>query len=173
MRPGLAYSGRMTPAGHEDDAPSQGGGFDIDASQLRNRSLTEEESAQVRAAVAWLLHDIRVTGAITPDIRMDAHEDLGPDVVSAWVQNHGGTNGMGIRVRLSSPPAEQSAEVAEQLQEWEIEELASAGRPATWPECPEHPNSHPLSPEVRDGKALWCCPRTGRPAWPVGGLRSS
>jgi hypothetical protein len=60
--------------------------------------------------------------------------------------------------------------LAEQVQEWELEELAAAGFPATWPQCPDHPNSHPLSPEARGGQALWTCPRTGRRIAVIGGL---
>jgi ABC-type uncharacterized transport system ATPase subunit len=67
-------------------------------------------------------------------------------------------------------PADRLADIAQQLQEWELEELAAAGRPATWPECPKHPDSHPLSPRVRDGVAVWSCPRTGRTEYAIGGV---
>ena len=64
--------------------------------------------------------------------------------------------------------AEQVARVAEAVQEWEIEELAAVGRPATWPECPDHPDSHPLDAVVDGGKAVWRCPRSGRAISAIG-----
>ena len=42
-----------------------------------------------------------------------------------------------------------------------VEALWQAGRPATWPECPEHPDAHPLTATLRDRRAAWTCPRTG------------
>ena len=65
--------------------------------------------------------------------------------------------------------AEQVARLADQVQEWEIEELAAVGRSATWPECPDHPNSHPLQPGLSDqDTAVWRCPRSGRVISEVG-----
>lgn len=132
------------------------------------QSLTDTARSQLRASLAPVLRDISATGAIAPEIREEAHEDLGADVVSAWIQGSDGIYGAGIRVDMAAAPADRLADIAQQLQEWELEELATAGRSATWPECPEHPNSHPLSPRARDGVAVWCCPRTGRTEYPIG-----
>jgi hypothetical protein len=38
-------------------------------------------------------------------------------------------------VTLAQPAAERVAALADQVQEWEVEELAAAGRPATWPQA--------------------------------------
>jgi hypothetical protein len=133
------------------------------------RPLTDDAQRQLHANVAPVLRDIGAAGAIMPEIREEAHEDLGPDVVSAWIQGPDGT-GAGLRVDMALPAADRLADIAEQFQEWEVEELATAGRSATWPECPEHPNSHPLSPEVRDDAAVWVCPKNGRVEYPVGGV---
>ena len=62
------------------------------------------------------------------------------------------------------------AQLAEQLQEWEVEQLCWAGRSATGPECPEHPGSHPLEPAVAGDIAVWRCPRSRRVADTIGGL---
>ena len=77
----------------------------------------------------------------------------------------------GIRVQVSLPALERLADLADQLQEWEIEELAAAGRPATWPECPQHPATHPLAPQARSGQAAWCCPASGQVISVIGALR--
>jgi len=66
--------------------------------------------------------------------------------------------------------AERVTRLAEQFQEWEIEELAAAGRPATWPECRDHPNSHPLEPVLNESTAAWRCPRTGQMICAIGAL---
>jgi hypothetical protein len=67
--------------------------------------------------------------------------------------------------------AERVADLADQVQEREAEALAEAGRPAAWPECPEHPASHPLAPAVAgDGGSVWRCPRSGTPVCAIGEL---
>jgi hypothetical protein len=77
-------------------------------------------------------------------------------------------------VTLAQPAAEQVAALADQVQEWEVEALAAAGRPATWPQCPEHPASHPLEPAVSaDGGAIWRCPRSGLAVCAIGKLGAS
>ncbi len=46
------------------------------------------------------------------------------------------------------------------------------GRSATWPECPQHPNSHPLEPVAADQHtAVWRCPRSGAVICAIGDLR--
>ena len=137
------------------------------------RPLTDEESAELQAPLAAVLADLRATGALVPDIQEQAHEDLDPDVVSAWIQSPHGTSGTGIRVYLSQPPAERLANLADQIQEWEVEELSAAGRPATWPECPLHPGTHPLSAQPHAGQAAWCCPKTRQVIRPIGALALS
>jgi len=138
------------------------------------RQLTDSERTELRANLEPVLRDIRVSGAIVPDVVEQAYEDAGPHVVSALIQHgqeHAG--GRSIQVRLGQPPADRLADLADQLQEWEVEELAAAGRPATWPECPGHPDSHPLSPEARDGEAAWCCPASGQVVCSIGTLHVS
>jgi hypothetical protein len=64
-------------------------------------------------------------------------------------------------------------QAAHQLQEWEIHELWEHGRPATWPECPEHPGTHPLEPDTDgQGSAVWQCPRTQQVICAIGALDS-
>jgi hypothetical protein len=134
------------------------------------RPLTDTARGQLEANLAPVLRDMTATQAVVPEIREEAHEDLGPNMVSAWIQGSDGISGSGLRVDMALPAADRLADIAEQLQEWEVEELASAGRSATWPECPEHPNSHPLEPRVQAGAAVWVCPRNGRVEYPVGGV---
>lgn len=145
------------------------GGFYIDPHEFEVRPLTESESAQLYAELDPVLHDIRVTGAIIPDIREEAHGEL-EGTISAFVGSPFGSSGMGINVRVELPQAERLADLADQVQEWEVEELPGQGKSSSWPECPDHPNSHPLSPITRDGQAVWTCPRNGRRIAAIGEL---
>jgi hypothetical protein len=134
------------------------------------RPLSDAERAELRATLEPILRDLRSSGAIMPDIVEEAHDDRGPDCVSAWIQTPGGAGSRGIGVLVSLPAQERLADLADQLQEWEVEELAAAGRPATWPECPQHPSTHPLAPETRGGQATWCCPASGQAITVIGAL---
>jgi hypothetical protein len=55
--------------------------------------------------------------------------------------------------------------MTEQVQEAAFELVRSP-----WPECPDHPNSHPHSPDVRKGAVVWTCARGGRVIAEVGEL---
>jgi hypothetical protein len=133
------------------------------------RPLADSERGVIREALAPVLRDLRATGAIVPEVREEARDDRAGEAVSAWVTSDDG-GGMGVWVSLAGSPAERVAQLAEQVQEWEVEQLCWAGRSATWPECPEHPGSHPLEPAVIGGVAEWRCPRSQRAAGTIGGL---
>lgn len=135
------------------------------------RPLTDQEREVVREAAAPVLRDIAASGAIGLDLREEARADRGDEIVCAWLSGADGITGVDISVSLGSSATERVAELAEQLQEWEVEALWAAGRSATWPECPEHPNSHPLEPAVADGP-VWRCPRSGDVICAIGALRS-
>jgi hypothetical protein len=140
------------------------------------RALTDAEREKLRAALEPILRDMRSSGAIVPDVLEEAHDDPGPDCVSAWISPPEGAGAhdvgsRGIHVQVSLPPPERLAGLADQLQEWEVEELAAAGRSATWPQCPQHPDSHPLAPQARAGQAVWCCPASGQIISVIGSLR--
>ena len=42
-----------------------------------------------------------------------------------------------------------------------VQEVAMEALWRARPECPEHPNGHPLQLDEADGVALWACPETG------------
>ena len=132
------------------------------------RPLTESERARLHDTLAPVLRDIQASGAVLPVIRDETRDPVGDDFVSVMMWSSDGT-GMGVHVPTQDTAAARVARLAEQVQEWEIEELAAVGRSATWPECPDHPNSHPLQPGLSDqDTAVWCCPRSGRVISQVG-----
>jgi hypothetical protein len=96
--------------------------------------------------------------------------DADPDVVSAFIIRPSGYE-WGIRLQLTLPAKEQLVNLADQVQEWQVEELWAAGRSATWPECPEHPNSHPLSAVLHNDDAVWICPKNRHMICQIGELR--
>jgi len=136
--------------------------------------LTESERLVIARAIAPVLHDLEASGAIVPDVRYEAHADEGHDGregVHAWIKGDD-TSGWDVWTPTEeSSLAEQVWWLAQQVQEWEIEELWHEGRSTTWPECPEHPNSHPLEPGV-DGTdtPVWRCPSTQEAICAIGTL---
>jgi len=118
-------------------------------------------------ALEPVLRDIRALGAPVPRIGdEDWAED--PQAASAMLLSDDGS-AVGFRVRLGDPEADRIAEVADQVQDWVIDELM--GTSATnWPPCPNHLQSHRLRVAVRDGVATWVCPSDATAFSAVGSL---
>jgi hypothetical protein len=121
-------------------------------------------------ALAPVLRDLGNSGALVPDIRYKQWSDF-PGHVTAMLYGPDGS-GQGVSAMAAESLPQRIASVADQVQEWAVEALWSAGRPATWPECPEHPNSHPLTATVREDRAVWICPQTGHLVNGVGQLHT-
>jgi hypothetical protein len=140
------------------------------------RPLTAGEREVIQKATAPVLRDLEVTGAIVPEILyQSSHDDSrdGREGVSTDIGRGGGHGGDVWTPTEETSSAEQMWWAAYELQEWEIHELWEAGRPATWPECPQHPDTHPLEPDIDAGDtAVWRCPRTQRVVCAIGALGS-
>lgn len=119
-------------------------------------------------ALTPVLDDLGNSGAPVPDVR-DQQWASFPRQVSAMLHDSDGT-AQGVSAMADESLFQRIASVADQVQEWAVEALWRAGRPATWPECPEHPHSHPLAATVRDDRAVWICPKTGHLVTKVGQL---
>ena len=119
-------------------------------------------------ALAPVLRDLENSGAPLPDVRDRQWSDV-PGQVTAMLYGPDGS-GQGVSAMAGEPLPDRIASVADQVQEWAVEALWHAGRPATWPECPEHPGSHPLAARLRDHRAAWTCPKTGNLICAVGEL---
>jgi hypothetical protein len=106
--------------------------------------------ARLRAALDVLLPELQLTSGLQPHL-----EERGDSVMFLNQDGHG----QGIHLR-GGGETDELAQVADQVQEWAVEELWNQGRSATWPECPFHPSSHPLEPVVEEGTGIWRCPKT-------------
>lgn len=109
----------------------------------------------LRLAMEPVLRDLR--GAAIPAPRVEDDDWTGdPESPSVMLWGSDGS-GAGVSVTRSAPEFERIASVADQVQEWAIEELW--GRASTnWPPCPRHPNGHPMKATTRGVSAVWVCP---------------
>ncbi len=119
-------------------------------------------------ALTPVLRDLANSGSVIPQVRDHQWSDF-EGQVTAMLFSPGGS-GQGVSAMTGEPLPQRIASVADQVQEWAVEELCSIGRPTNWPQCPQHPRSHPLSAVVREGRAVWSCPRTGFVAAEIGRL---
>ena len=105
-------------------------------------------------------------GAPAPTV---GHRQWTDDPSAMLVDPVDGT-GFGVSMAPADPEAAQLAAVADQVQEWVVEALWRRGRSTSWPECPAHPNSHPLTPLVVAERAVWTCPATASVVAEIGDL---
>ena len=124
---------------------------------------------RLAAALAPVLRDARSTVGLAPEIVDESWSDV-PGRLSALMRAPDATWGVGVMAGASA--AERVVEAADAVQEWVVEQLWGLGRPATWPQCPEHPDTHQLAPRQREGIPVWACPRSGSVACRIGGLGS-
>lgn len=126
--------------------------------------------AYLAEAAQPVLRDLAATSAV--HLRVDP-----PTFPSAGQQAFLLTNIFGHAMQVQVPVGillpERIVTVADQVQEWTVESLCEQGLPATWPECPTHPNSHPLRPAVRSGRAVWECPRSSSFVSDIGGMAAT
>lgn len=107
------------------------------------------------AAMAPVLHDLQACGRAAPIVECrDWAQD--PALASAMLWSPNGS-GRGVVAVRSLPLWEQIAVIADQVQEWVIDEVREH-HGANWPACPRHPDTHPLRPSTNNKVAIWLCP---------------
>jgi hypothetical protein len=121
----------------------------------------------LRDAMAPVFRDLRVAGAAPARIEDKEWTD-DPNAASAFLWSADGS-GVGVYVFRDAPEAERVAALADQVQDWVVEELAARGA-SNWPPCPRHPHKHPLQATTRDAVAVWTCPTDGSTIAPIGAL---
>jgi hypothetical protein len=111
-----------------------------------------------------VLRDLDSSGSLIPDIRDEQWSDIEAQLTVMLCGPDG--SGQGVSAMAAEPSPQDI--VADQVQEWAVEALWSIGQTATWPECPAHPNSHPL--QRRCGKTAQCgSARRPDARWPASG----
>ncbi|MDP9847136.1 hypothetical protein [Streptosporangium lutulentum] len=126
--------------------------------------------SELLAALEPVCRDLETNCAVPPDIReAPAYPGGGEGLACAMFHAPDGS-GQGVSVVLGQDPSEQVARLADQVQEWAVEALWTAGLPAVWPHCPAHPDTHPLTARVDGNEAAWFCPHTGDRVAPIGEL---
>lgn len=131
-------------------------------------AVGEEIARELLEAAVPVLQDLERTCPFMPRIEpgkwsgMDRRFDA-----FAWGPDN---DAQGIHVEADDSAAERVASLADQLQELVVENLVPLGHQAVWPECPEHPRSHPLTATVDDGDAVWICPKSQTVISAIGGL---
>ncbi len=140
----------------------------VEVSQATGQARRGLVDSALSEALAPALRDLENSGVPLPEVRDRQWSDV-PGQVTAMLYGPDGS-GQGVSAMAGAPRPDRIASVADQVQEWAVEALWQAGRPATWPECPEHPGSHPLAAQLRDPRAVWTCPKTGNPTRAVGEL---
>ncbi|MEU6365129.1 hypothetical protein ABZ876_05165 [Streptomyces sp. NPDC046931] len=115
-------------------------------------------------AVETVLRDLRAQCAVQPDIRSD-----GTTGITLWAPDG---SGLGLTPHPDGTAAELLVHLADQVQDWAVEALWSEGASAVWPQCPTHPDTHPLTAAVRMDAAVWVCPKSGTTGARIGELKT-
>ncbi|GHB53813.1 hypothetical protein GCM10010306_054260 [Streptomyces umbrinus] len=126
-----------------------------------------DDDEEFTHALKTVLRDLRAQCPVQPDIRKDDDDFRG---VILYAPDG---SGQGVYAEPDGRPAMLLAHVADQVQEWAVEALWGQGEPAVWPQCPSHPDTHPLAATVEEGDeadAVWVCPSTGDTAARIGEL---
>jgi hypothetical protein len=118
-----------------------------------------------RDVLAPLIADLRTTNEL--DLGLDPDDEF----ICMVTEPDGSGSALGFGAHTHS--AEWLAATADQLQDIVIDARRSVGLPVTWPECPSHPATHPLSPVVDAGGAVWVCRQGGNVRIPIGTLADS
>lgn len=111
-----------------------------------------DELAHFDRALDPVIADLRASGGPLPASIGELYGDAGSQLIRNFV-GRGGSRG--IRMPVGERLAEQIAFVADEVQEWAVEE--NWGRDSNWPKCPRHPTTHPLEVVVVNGDAVWRC----------------
>lgn len=119
------------------------------------------------AALALVVRDLATCFAPSPRIE-ESDWQTWPGAESAMLRDVDGS-GTGVWVDTTLPPAEQSAMVADQVQDWAVDSVRRGDR-SNWPPCPAHPANHPLEAVAVDGVAVWRCPRSAQVVAEIGHL---
>ncbi|MET7802086.1 hypothetical protein [Streptomyces decoyicus] len=115
-------------------------------------------------ALETVLRDLQAQCAVQPHIRAD--DRFG---IMLWSPDG---SGQGLSSPLGGTAAERLVHLVDQVQDWAVEALWSEGASAVWPQCPTHPDTHPLTATVRTDTAVWVCPKRRTTVARIGELQT-
>ena len=115
-----------------------------------------------------ILKDLAATGLPLPRVEPTTWQTSEPSESVTLCAADG--TGMGVWLDLTLSEALALAHLADQVQEWVVDELARIGRPTNWPICAAHPANHPRQAVVEHGRAVWACPVGAAGSSPIGAL---
>lgn len=79
--------------------------------------------------------------------------------------------GTGVYLTDAKEGTDIVAEAAGQVQEAAFDALWREGKSTSWPSCPRHPDTHPLSPDGGQDSAVWVCRTSKEVIGKIGSLR--
>ncbi|VXC29382.1 hypothetical protein [Nocardioides sp. AX2bis] len=121
----------------------------------------------IEEALRPVLDDLQAAEGWIPPVDPTPWQDWQPSE-SCTLVAYGSS--AGVWLDMSLDPASGLARLADQVQDWVVEQLPGMHRPAVWPTCPAHPDSHPRQAVVEGGRAVWACPRGAAVSTPIGRL---
>lgn len=124
--------------------------------------------AVLREALEPILRELKRSRLHEPEIE-DRDWTGESETASAMLWSPDGS-GSGVSVLRSATPAERIADMADQVQQWAIEDQLWRVGATNWPHCPAHPNTHPLKAAAVDDAAVWVCPQGRKNVAQIGGL---
>ena len=140
---------------------------DLNTGTARASTRMSRMDEDLQIALAPVLADLTSATPFTPEFRDD--EWSGLQGVAATMIFFGGS-GTGISINVGSTRAQQVTSLADQIQEAAVEALWGSGHSPVWPECPEHPDTHPLRPVESNDTAVWVCPKSRTEICLIGSL---
>jgi hypothetical protein len=123
--------------------------------------------AELEAALTPVMDDLTSATAMSPEFEELEWPLQGMVGTTLFLP---GAGEVGVSITSGGDRTAQVVSLADQVQEWAVEALWQTGRSPVWPECPEHPDSHPLRPIARSGAAIWVCPVSQALIKPIGSL---
>jgi hypothetical protein len=122
-------------------------------------------------ALGLILDDLAAGGVPLPRVEPSTWQTWEPS--ESLVLFAADDSGMGVWLDPDLPDDQALAHLADQVQDWAVEELARVARPTNWPVCEAHPANHPRRAVVEDGRAVWACPVGVAGSLPIGELRQA
>ena len=92
-------------------------------------------------------------------------------LAGVWFREADGSGAV-VAIRVRGRLEEEIVDLADRVQDWAVEALNAARESPVWPECPRHPDSHPVEARLIGDEPTWVCPRDQQPVERIGHVTS-